>query len=226
MLTISVLLLGTTILVAAFKLIKLIKKANKEIEAQEQEEKRRQEEYEYSKAQREYYYNIILESEIVRGNKSIDIRNIPKLSFSQWLSFYKIAPERWELNLNECNIIEYGYQHSVYSNSHHIHFAAFPTYIKNKVKIDTFWETPEDLEAFMQWQKNEYKNGNAAIFEQARNKELAKLTKYLREDIQEKNIQFQKELDELEQQVIAAMPQPSKTLDPIQQYMQSQSTKN
>lgn len=94
-----------------------------------------------------------------------------------------------------------------------------PEYIKGKTSIHIFWETPEDLEAFLNWQATEYKKGNAAIFENERNKQLAKLTKCLREDINERAKQTQKELEELERQVKENMPVSE---DPIQKCLREE----
>ena len=130
--------------------------------------------------------------------QKVDIRNIPQLSFEQWLTFYNSSPDKWTVDAEHMDIgNDYTYDYA----------CIFPKYTKKKTDIFTFWETPEDLWHFIEWQKNEYKNGDAAIFEEQRAKELSKLAKCLKEDIAEKAAQTKKELDVLEQETIANMPQ-------------------
>lgn len=157
---------------------------------------------------RQWFYNKVWNANWENKGEKIDIRNIPQLSFEQWLTFYNSAPERWEIDLHQCD----------YACTR---FCAIPNYKKGKIYIDTFWETPEDLYKFMQWQNNEYQKGNAAIFENERAKRLSKLAKCLKEDLAEKNKQVQKEIDALEKEVAASMPKP-KEENPIEKYWREQ----
>ena len=141
---------------------------------------------------------------------SLDIRNIPQLSFEKWLIFYNAAPERWEIDLNQCNYSSAGFCG-----------CAFPNYKKGEIDIDTFWKTPEDLYKFMEWQKNEFQKGDVAIFENKRAERLSELAKCLKEDIAEKNKQVQKELNILEEEIAANMPKP-KEENPIEKYWREQ----
>ena len=180
------------------------KKALNKWKKEEEEQKRREQE---KKDNLQARYDKVWNAQWEQNGKPVDIRNIPQLSFSQWLTFYNSAPERWNINLLQ------------FQMSYYHHYCVMPEYIKGKTHIDIFWETPEDLEAFLNWQTAEYKKGNAAIFENERNKQLAKLTKCLREDINERTKQTQKELEELERQVKENMPVSE---DPIQKCLREE----
>ena len=173
------------------------------------EEKRQKAEQEQLEKDKQWFYNKMWNANWTRDDKPIDIRDIPQLSFEQWLTFYSSAPERWSINLKQNH---YGGRV----------FCAIPAYEKGKIHIATFWETPEDLWKFMEWQENEYTHGNAAIFENERAKRLSKLAKCLKEDLAEKNKQVQKELDALEKEVAASMPPKKIEEDAIQKYMREQ----
>lgn len=173
------------------------------------EEKRQKAKQEQLEKDKQWFYNKMWSANWTRDDKPIDIRDIPQLSFEQWLTFYSSAPERWSINLKQNH---YGGRV----------FCAIPAYEKGKIHIATFWETPEDLWKFMEWQENEYTHGNAAIFENERAKRLSKLAKCLKEDLAEKNKQVQKELDALEKEVAASMPPKKVEEDAIQKYMREQ----
>ena len=135
-------------------------------------------------------------------HQKIDIRNIPRLSFSQWLTFYNSAPERWQICEDQLALGD-------------TEFCAIPTYRKgSNTNIDTFWESPEELFKFIQWQKTEYAKGNAALFEAERAQQLSKLAKCLKEDISENNAAVNKELAALEEEVKSNMPKKEE-FDPI-----------
>lgn len=173
------------------------------------EERRQKAEQEQLERDKQWFYDKMWNANWTRDDKQIDIRDIPQLSFEQWLTFYSSAPERWNINLKQNH---YGGRV----------FCAIPAYEKGKIHIATFWETPEDLWKFMEWQENEYTHGNAAIFENERAKRLSKLAKCLKEDLAEKNKQVQKELDALEKEVAASMPPKKVEEDAIQKYMREQ----
>lgn len=178
--------------IATFPLIKILKaiiqKTNKE-----------QEEGHAGKRWKKIYNEVLQEDwEYSASGKKIDIRNIPQLSFEQWLTFYNSSPDKWTVDIKHVDI---GNEYTVE------YVCVFPKYTKKKTEIFTFWKTPEDLWKFIEWQKNEYKNGDAAIFEIERAKELSKLAKCIKEDIAERTAQTKKELDALEKETIANMPQ-------------------
>ena len=170
--------------------IRLMKNGMKAVK----EERRQKEKEAQLERDKQWFYNKVWNANWENEGEKIDIREIPQLSFEQWLIFYNSAPGHWEINLRQCDYVC-------------TRFCAIPNYKKGKVYIDTFWETPEDLYKFMEWQKNEYQKGDAAIFENERAKRLSKLAKCLKEDIGEKNKQVQKELEALEKEVAANMPQ-------------------
>ena len=163
-----------------------------------------------SEEDKQWFYNKVWNGNWENEGEKIDIRNIPQLSFEKWLIFYNAVPERWEIDLNQCNYSSIGFCG-----------CAIPNYKKGEIYIDTFWKTPEDLYKFIEWQKNEFQKGDVAIFENKRAESLSELAKCLKEDIAEKNKQVQKELNILEKEIAASMPKP-KEEDPIEKYWREQ----
>ena len=201
LLLLPILIISIPVMIGSIHLMRDGMKAAKEERCQKEKEAQLERD-------KQWFYNKVWNGNWEYKGEKIDIRNIPQLSFEQWLTFYNSAPERWEINLRQCD----------YACTR---FCAIPAYQKGKVYIDTFWESPEDLYKFMQWQNNEYQKGDAAIFENERAKRLSKLAKCLKEDIAEKNKQVQKELDALEKEVVASMPKP-KEENPIEKYWREQ----
>lgn len=185
-----------------------IQKSKKETRKQRKERERREAEQKAEEELNNIYakrtYDRVWNAGWKQNGKPLEIRDIPQLSFEQWLIFYKSAPEHWKLNFNE------------WDNK----YCVFPNYQKGKIDIDIFWETPQDLDKFFKWQENEYRAGNAAIFEQKRAERLSKLTKALQEDMKQKHEQAQKEIAELEKQIAASMPPREE--DPIQKCLREQ----
>ena len=181
------------------------RKERKAREEREREEAREREIQEDEEHRKNLFYESVWNANWRQNGKPMDIRNIPQLSFEQWLTFYNSSPTNWHFGWEEWNN----------------RYCIFPNYKKGKIDIDIFWETPDDLDKFIQWQRNDYKAGDAAIFEEARNKQLAKLTKALREDMKQRHEQAQKEIEELERQVAASMP-TVKEEDPIQKCLREQ----
>lgn len=200
-----ILIIGAPVIIVTISLIEDSIKAIKE--------KRYQKEKEAQKAQlekdRQLSYKRAWNKEWTYNGASIDIRNVPQLSFGQWLTFYSSTPSNWSFNDEQ----------SMWLGTEN--YCIFPKYKKSELSVITFWKTPEDLDKFMKWQKNEYKKGDAAIFEEARNNQLAKLTKALREDMKQRHEQAQKEIEELEKQIVANMP-TIKEEDPIQKCLREQ----
>lgn len=145
-------------------------------------------------------YNELMEKEIrvKKKDETIYIKHkyLPRLTFNQWLIFYNSAPEKWKIEA------QYDIGETTYDS-----VCIAPYYAKSKYNtIYTFWESYEDLKQFIDWYKTEYKTGNAAIFENKRAEKLSELTKYLREDIKERTEKTKKELEALEAETIANMP--------------------
>lgn len=186
-------------------IILTIKEHKKAKKKEEEEEKEKQEE----EKEKQRIYNKVLNTEWTEKGKPFDIRNIPRLTFDQWLTFYNISPEKWTFKFNQLHDFEYG------------NCCIFPEFTKGKTDLCTFWETPEDLHQFIKWTQNEYKKGNAAVFENERNKRLSKLTKCLKEEIKQNTAEAQKELAELEKDISEHMPEP-KEEDPIQKCLREQ----
>ena len=201
LLLLPILIISIPVIIGGIHLMKDGMKAAKE-------ERRQKEEKAQLEKDKQWFYDKVWNANWENKGEQIDIRNIPQLSFEQWLTFYNSAPDRWGIDLRQCD----------YACTR---FCAIPNYKKGKIYIDTFWETPEDLYKFMEWQKNEYQKGDAAIFENERAKRLSKLAKCLKEDIAEKNKQVQKEIDALEKEVAASMPK-SKEENPIEKYWREQ----
>lgn len=179
---------------------------------EERERKYQEEQAQAEKAKKERLYKDVYYSTWTCNKEPLEIRNIPRLSFEQWLTFYNSSPEHWRINLNEYSL-PYYYNHG--------NCCIFPNYIKGKVDINIVWETPDDLHKFIMWQRNEYKNGDAAIFEEERARQMSKLTKAIREDMKQRHNKAQKEIEELEKQIAATMPKP-KEEDLIQKCLREQ----
>ena len=201
-------LLAFPIIVGGLAIIQIELKDKKK--KRQEEMKQRQQDYETAqeKIHKENFYKEVYKASWEHNGELMEIRNLPRLSFEQWLIFYNSAPEHWHINLEE----------------YHGKACIFPNYIKDNIDINIVWETPDDLHKFIMWQKNEYKNGDVAIFEEERARQMTKLTKALRDDIKARNEQTQKELAELEKQIIDNMPK-SKEEDPIQKCLREQREK-
>ena len=178
-----------------------IKTAKEKIQKETEEQKEAEE--------KQRIYNKVLHTEWTEKGKPFDIRNVPRLTFDQWLTFYNISPEKWTFKFNQLSDFKYG------------NCCIFPEFTKGKTDLCTFWETPEDLHKFIKWTQNEYQKGDAAVFENERNKRLSKLTKCLKEEIKQNTAEAQKELAELEKDISEHMPEP-KEEDPIQKCLREQ----
>ena len=178
-----------------------IKTAKEKIQKETEEQKEAEE--------KQRIYNKVLHTEWTEKGKPFDIRNVPRLTFDQWLTFYNISPEKWTFKFNQLSDFKYG------------NCCIFPEFTKGKTDLCTFWETPEDLYQFIKWTQNEYQKGDAAVFENERNKRLSKLTKCLKEEIKQNTAKAQKELAELEKDISEHMPEP-KEEDPIQKCLREQ----
>ena len=207
-------LLALPIVIGGLGIIREGWKDKKRKRQEENERKSKEEQIQAEKVKKERLYKEVYSSTWTHNGKQFEIRNIPRLSFEQWLTFYNSSPEHWQINLNEYALPCYYYH--AYETC-----CIFPNYKKGKTDINIVWETPDDLYKFIMWQQNEYKNGNAAIFEEERARQMSKLTKALREDMKQRHEQAQKEIGELEKQVVASMP-TVKEEDPIQKCLREQ----
>ena len=189
----------TPIIIGGLVIIQMGWKDKKRKRQEEREQKQKKYEIAQENIRKENFYRTVYSGTWKHYNQPMEIRNIPRLSFEQWLNFYNSAPEHWRINLEE------------YELPYHYNYGKaciFPNYIKGKIDINIVWETPDDLHKFIMWQKNEYKNGDAAIFEEERARQMAKLTKALRDDIKTRSERAQKDLAELEKQIVDNMPKP------------------
>lgn len=150
-------------------------------------------------------YNNFLKEKLTINNKRYEIINLPQLSFDRWLTLFNASAENWIINVNQSD-----------------KGCACPIYHHKKQVYATYWETPEDLYKFQQWVENEYEQGKSANFQQQRDKQLAKLTKALQEDIANKQEEARRQMDALEQQVRDAMPEKQEKEDPIQKCLREQ----
>ena len=188
-----------SIVLGGLAIIKMGWKDKKKKRQEEKKRKQQEDEAQAEKIRKERFYKEVYSGSWKHDNQPMEIRNLPRLSFEQWLIFYNSAPEHWRINLKEYELpYYYNYDKA----------CIFPNYVKGKININIVWETPDDLHKFIMWQRNEYKNGDAAIFEDERDRQMAKLTKALRDDIRIRNERAQKELAELEKQIIDTMPKP------------------
>lgn len=149
-------------------------------------------------------YSNFLKEKLIINNQKYEIINFPQLSFDRWLTLFNASAENWIINVNQSD-----------------EGCVCPIYYHKKQVYATYWETPEDLYKFQQWVENEYKQGKSTNFQQQRDKQLAKLTKALQEDITNKQEEARHQMDELEQQVRDAMPAKQKE-DPIQKCLREQ----
>ena len=205
------------IIIGGLALIQVGWKDKKKKRQEERERKQQENEAQVEKIRKENFYRDVYKATWAHNKEPMEIRNLPRLSFEQWLIFYNSAPEHWHINLEEYEL-PYYYDYGK--------ACIFPNYVKGKIDINIVWETPDDLHKFIMWQKNEYKNGDAAIFEEERARQMTKLTKALRDDIKTRNEQAQKELTELEKQIVDSMPTPKpKVEDDIQKCLREQRQK-
>lgn len=176
-------------LVVAKELIELIKEIKEKNRLKELEENKK------------WCYNSILtKNTTLRHLSFTEINDILRLSFKQWLSFYNISPDKWIIDINQTS-----YNRRL--------FCAMPVYKDDdNDKIITFWETPDDLWSFIEWQDNVYrekiKKTNERLSREKQEKELIKLTENLKKDLEEKNKQTQDELEQLEKQIKENIPKP------------------
>ncbi len=114
---------------------------------------------------------------------------VPRISFKRFLNLYSISPEKWIITTNE------------YAFTHNFPFYIHTTKENNKqTAIPLYWESPNDLEEYYHWVEEQFEKGDAALYQNARDKSLKQLTQYIQEDLQEKRKQFEAEMKTLEEQ--------------------------
>ena len=69
-----------------------------------------------SEEDKQWFYNKVWNGNWENEGEKIDIRNIPQLSFEKWLIFYSAAPERWEIDLNQCSYASAGFYGCAFTN--------------------------------------------------------------------------------------------------------------
>lgn len=115
----------------------------------------------------------------------------PRISFKRFLNLYSVSPEKWIITTNE------------YATIHNFPFYIHTIKKDNIVKqtaIPLYWETPEDLEEYYNWVEEQFEKGDAALYQNARDKSLKQLTQYIQEDLQQKRKEFEAEMKTLEEQ--------------------------
>ena len=115
----------------------------------------------------------------------------PRISFERFLNLYSVSPEKWIITTNE------------YATIHNFPFYIHTIKKDNIVKqtaIPLYWETPEDLEEYYNWVEEQFEKGDAALYQNARDKSLKQLTQYIQEDLQQKRKEFEEEMKTLEEQ--------------------------
>lgn len=152
---------------------------------------------------------------------------VPRISFERFLNLYSVSPEKWIITTNE------------YHSNHNFPFYVNEVRYINKrgkectkqVVIPLYWENAEELKKYYNWVEEQFEKGDAALYQNARDKTLKELTNYIQNDLQEKRKQFEEEMQELESRTKQDMeklekkreiqltlePQPSKkyyTTDP------------
>ena len=123
-----------------------------------------------------------------------EIKNAARMTFERFINLYSISPENWYICQNKNDIAYY-----------------VPCYVKDNIVTDKrgkekeelelcplFWVDDEDMEQYTDWIENVYKAGEAALFEQKRNKNLEKLTQYIQEDLRKKREEAEKQMRALE----------------------------
>lgn len=143
------------------------------------------------------------------------VSKIPRVTFERFLNLYAVNPEKWLIETNE------------WAKLHN-----FPIYV-NKIKttnkrgkevteevaIPLYWTSPEELKKYYNWVETVFEKGEGALFEKARNESLKQLTEYINEDLKEKRVQTEKELEAIENQFKEQFKEkkesmPQLTLDP------------
>lgn len=113
----------------------------------------------------------------------------PRISFKRFLNLYSVSPEKWIITTNE------------YAVNHNFPFYIHTIKENNKqTAIPLYWESPDDLEEYYNWVEEQFEKGDAALYQNARDKSLKQLTQYIQEDLQEKRKQFEIEMKTLEEQ--------------------------
>ena len=136
------------------------------------------------------------------------ILDMPQLTFDRWLTFYNNKPEAWVIQKEQQRI-----------------FANIPYYEKTTqhedkkgkmrdftVFLPVFWESPEEMKKYRDWVENEYQRGNAAVFEQQRDKNMKLFVDQMQEDVQARRAQAQAEIDKLREQTRQVLQKQKKEL--------------
>ena len=118
---------------------------------------------------------------------------VPRISFKRFLNLYSISPEKWIITTNEYAVNHNFpfYIHTIKEND---------GYISKQTAIPLYWESPDDLEEYYNWVEEQFEKGDAALYQNARDKSLKQLTQYIQEDLQQKRKQFEEEVKTLEEQ--------------------------
>ena len=149
----------------------------------------------------------ILSKSVLIHHIYTDIKKIPQVSFERFLKLYEVSPEKWI-------ITDDNYSNEIY----------FPIYAQDGVEIPLFWETGEDLQKYREWVKEKFSKGEAALYQQARDKSMKLLTKFIKEDLERKRKRAEEEIAELEAQVKKECEQTKEKQKEIQLTLEPQTS--
>lgn len=124
------------------------------------------------------------------------ILDMPQFTFERWLTFYNNKPEAWVIQKDESR-----------------KFANIPYYQKtvqhedkrgkmreSTVFLPVFWENAEEMQKYREWVEEQYQKGNAAVYAQARDKNMKIFVEQMQEDIQSRRAIAEAELQKLREQ--------------------------
>ena len=136
------------------------------------------------------------------------VLDMPQLTFDRWLTFYNNKPEAWVIQKE---------QQRVFANIPYYEKTTQHEDKKGKIRdftvfLPVFWESPEEMKKYRDWVENEYQRGNAAIFEQQRDKNMKLFVDQMQEDVAARRAQAQAEIDKLREQTKQVLQKPKKEL--------------
>lgn len=124
------------------------------------------------------------------------VLDMPQLTFERWLNFYNNKPEAWVIQKEEnrkfANIPYYAKitQHATKDGK-----------MKDfKIFIPVFWKNGHEMRLYREWVEEQYQKGNAAVFDQQRDKNMRIFVDQMQEDIQERRTMAEAEIQKLREQ--------------------------
>ena len=141
----------------------------------------------------------------------IDVKKVAQVSFERFLKLYEVSPEKWIIT-NESGYGDYDEFFPIYK------------YEADASEIPLFWETGEDLQKYREWVKEKFAKGEAALYQQARDRSMKLLTKSIKEDLERKRKRAEEEIAELEAQVKKECEQTKEKQKEIQLTLEPQTS--